>query len=51
MQFSDKPKDCSELPQGSCSGNYTIYPANWNGIDVYCDMDTDGGHWTVCILQ
>ena len=34
--------DCSDLPNGSPSGIY----ATQHG-DVFCDMDTDGGNWTV----
>ncbi|VDI71289.1 Hypothetical predicted protein [Mytilus galloprovincialis] len=41
-----RPRDCSDLPQGCCSGVYTIYPANQK-FDVYCDMDTAGFGWTV----
>jgi len=45
-----KPKDCSELPPGSNSRVYRIYPDPLSdGIKVYCDMETDGGNWTVCI--
>ncbi|VDI24210.1 ficolin [Mytilus galloprovincialis] len=41
-----RPRDCSDLPKGSKSGIYTIYPAN-KKFDVYCDMDTAGFGWTV----
>ncbi|XP_076081340.1 microfibril-associated glycoprotein 4-like [Mytilus galloprovincialis] len=41
-----RPRDCSDLPQGSCSGVYSIYPSN-EKFDVYCDMDTAGFGWTV----
>ncbi|CAC5389461.1 Fibrinogen-like protein A,Ryncolin-4,Angiopoietin-related protein 7,Ficolin-3,Ficolin-1-B,Techylectin-5A,Ficolin-2,Ryncolin-1,Tenascin-R,Fibrinogen-like protein 1,Angiopoietin-1,Fibrinogen C domain-containing protein 1-A,Tenascin-N,Ryncolin-3,Tenascin,Fibroleukin,Fibrinogen C domain-containing protein 1,Fibrinogen gamma chain,Techylectin-like protein,Ryncolin-2,Techylectin-5B,Angiopoietin-2,Microfibril-associated glycoprotein 4,Fibrinogen alpha chain,Ficolin-1-A,Ficolin-1,Fibrinogen C domain-containing pro len=41
-----RPRDCSDLPQGSCSGVYTIYPSD-ETFDVYCDMDTAGFGWTV----
>ncbi|XP_071804148.1 microfibril-associated glycoprotein 4-like [Asterias amurensis] len=44
------PKDCSEiLASGvSISGVYTVQPLG-SGVDfqVYCDMVTDGGGWTV----
>ncbi|CAC5368642.1 Fibrinogen-like protein A,Ryncolin-4,Angiopoietin-related protein 7,Angiopoietin-related protein 1,Ficolin-3,Ficolin-1-B,Ficolin-2,Ryncolin-1,Tenascin-R,Fibrinogen-like protein 1,Angiopoietin-1,Tenascin-X,Fibrinogen C domain-containing protein 1-A,Tenascin-N,Ryncolin-3,Tenascin,Fibroleukin,Fibrinogen C domain-containing protein 1,Techylectin-like protein,Ryncolin-2,Techylectin-5B,Microfibril-associated glycoprotein 4,Fibrinogen alpha chain,Ficolin-1-A,Fibrinogen gamma-B chain,Ficolin-1,Fibrinogen C domain- len=43
---ADRPRDCSDLPQGSESGVYTIYPSD-KKFDVYCDMDTAGFGWTV----
>ena len=42
------PRDCSDVPVGSTSGVYRIYPNNSDVIDVYCNMDIDGGGWTVC---
>ncbi|CAC5400102.1 Ryncolin-4,Angiopoietin-related protein 7,Angiopoietin-related protein 1,Ficolin-3,Ficolin-1-B,Techylectin-5A,Ficolin-2,Ryncolin-1,Tenascin-R,Fibrinogen-like protein 1,Angiopoietin-1,Fibrinogen C domain-containing protein 1-A,Ryncolin-3,Tenascin,Fibroleukin,Fibrinogen C domain-containing protein 1,Techylectin-like protein,Ryncolin-2,Techylectin-5B,Angiopoietin-related protein 2,Angiopoietin-2,Microfibril-associated glycoprotein 4,Ficolin-1-A,Ficolin-1,Fibrinogen C domain-containing protein 1-B,Angiopoietin len=41
-----RPRDCNDLPKGSPSGVYTIYPTDEN-FDVYCDMDTTGFGWTV----
>ncbi|CAG2235285.1 unnamed protein product [Mytilus edulis] len=41
-----RPRDCSDLPVGSDSGVYTIYPTNAI-FDVYCDVDTAGFGWTV----
>ena len=41
-------RDCKEL-QGlglGTSGVYTIYPGNIPK-EAWCDMDTDGGAWTV----
>jgi hypothetical protein len=44
-------EDCSFYKiSGAVSGVYTIYPeAVTSGMSVYCDMDTDGGSWTVSI--
>ncbi|PIK59961.1 Ficolin-2 [Apostichopus japonicus] len=44
------PKDCHELyVSGTLSdGVYTIYPDGWpSGIQVYCEMESNGGGWTV----
>ncbi|KAL3864310.1 hypothetical protein ACJMK2_006001 [Sinanodonta woodiana] len=47
---SKRKKNCQEI---LCSGQhatgiYTIYPDDVsNGVSVRCDMDTDGGGWTV----
>ncbi|XP_071180178.1 uncharacterized protein [Mytilus edulis] len=43
-----KPKDCSGLDKKvHTSGVYTIFPDSGSSFKVYCDMDTDGGYWTV----
>ncbi|CAG2238239.1 Techylectin-5B,Tenascin-N,Fibrinogen C domain-containing protein 1-A,Fibrinogen C domain-containing protein 1,Fibrinogen C domain-containing protein 1-B,Angiopoietin-2,Tenascin-X,Ficolin-2,Fibrinogen alpha chain,Ficolin-1,Microfibril-associated glycoprotein 4,Techylectin-5A,Ryncolin-4 [Mytilus edulis] len=40
-------RDCSDLPLCTKSGVFEIYPDVTNKIDVYCDMDTNGGGWTI----
>ena len=44
-----QPGSCQELLKaGHGSGIYTIFPAGINdGLEVYCDMDTDGQGWMV----
>ncbi|XP_068445201.1 microfibril-associated glycoprotein 4-like [Clinocottus analis] len=45
------PIDCDDIHQHdntSSSGLYTIYPGGpTTPLKVHCDMDTDGGRWTV----
>ncbi|XP_071837430.1 uncharacterized protein [Apostichopus japonicus] len=44
------PKDCYDLyVSGTRSdGVHTIYPDGWpSGIQVYCEMESNGGGWTV----
>ncbi|XP_028286674.1 microfibril-associated glycoprotein 4-like isoform X2 [Parambassis ranga] len=47
----DQPLDCSniyEQEKSKPSGVYTIYPmGDRSAVQVYCDMDTKGGRWTV----
>ena len=42
------PKDCFQLRTSGLKSNgvYTIYP-DGSPVDVYCDMETECGGWTV----
>ncbi|XP_044034166.1 microfibril-associated glycoprotein 4-like isoform X1 [Siniperca chuatsi] len=45
------PVDCSDIyykDKSRPSGEYTIYPAGQrSAVQVYCDMKSEGGRWTV----
>ena len=53
FQYTAKPKDCFDyldIYQLNDSGIYYIWPvtsADESGVKVWCDMETDGGGWTV----
>ncbi|XP_078666661.1 microfibril-associated glycoprotein 4-like [Branchiostoma floridae x Branchiostoma belcheri] len=48
---ADKPQDCQDIrdnDETTPSGVYMVYPRdNLGGFNVFCDMDTDGGGWTL----
>ncbi|CAG2204216.1 unnamed protein product [Mytilus edulis] len=41
------PRDCDDIPHHYGSGVYSIYPTTSAKFDVYCEMDTDDGDWTI----
>ena len=41
------PRDCSELPAGTTTGVHLLRPLQHTAVEAYCDMDKDGGRWTV----
>ncbi|GBM43005.1 Techylectin-5A, partial [Araneus ventricosus] len=51
--LSSRPVDCADVlnTEHSDSKVYTVWPKSRltekKGIDVFCDMDTDGGGWTI----
>ncbi|XP_030611002.1 microfibril-associated glycoprotein 4-like [Archocentrus centrarchus] len=45
-----RPLDCSDIHRQDSSqpsGVYTIYPPERSAVKVFCDMDSEGGGWTV----
>ncbi|XP_076113571.1 ficolin-1-like [Mytilus galloprovincialis] len=42
-----RPIDCNDIPDKCPSGVYKVFPKHTQGIDVYCEMVLDEGHWTV----
>ncbi len=51
--MTGQPCDCLDLKDNfgmTTSGKYTIWPDKGDGkveMEIYCDMDTDGGVWNV----
>jgi len=49
-----KPRDCSEIYNFGrrSDGVYKVYSGRpQRQLQVYCDVSTDSGGWTVCIMQ
>ena len=47
------PRNCYDIHKSGerSDGVYTVYPNDTeSGVEVYCDMTTDGVGWTVCIM-
>ncbi|VDH97400.1 Hypothetical predicted protein [Mytilus galloprovincialis] len=47
IEKSLRPHDCGDIPEHCPSAVYTIYSTGSSSLDVYCDMETAGGSWTV----
>ena len=46
QQIATTARDCSGLPPGTTTGIHLLRPVQ-STVEAYCDMDTDGGNWTV----
>ena len=50
LEQTPSPRDCSDIPAGSPSGIYTLQlglDRSQSPVAAYCDLDKDGGGWTV----